>query len=44
MEALASIGQQLRQHFADQLTDPLPEHWQAQLRQLATAECRPHKR
>jgi hypothetical protein len=40
MEALSSVGQQLRQHYAEQLTAPLPQHLQAQLRQLATVEQR----
>jgi Anti-sigma factor NepR len=38
MEALSSIGQKLRQHYAEQMTAPLPEHLQALLRQLASAE------
>jgi hypothetical protein len=43
-EALSSIGHKLRQHYADQLSEPLPEHLQTQLRQLATAERRSHDR
>jgi hypothetical protein len=40
MEALSSIGQQLRRHYAEQLSAPLPEHLQTQLRQLARVERR----
>ena len=38
--ALAAIGQQLREEYAGQLTDPLPDNWQARLLQLATVEQR----
>jgi hypothetical protein len=44
MEALTAIGQQLREQYAEQLTDPLPDDWQGQLRQLATIEQRSRKR
>jgi len=44
MEALTAIGQQLREQYAEQLTDPLPDDWQSQLRQLATVEQRSRKR
>ena len=44
MEALTAIGQQLREQYSDQLTDPLPDDWQSQLRQLATSEQRSTKR
>jgi hypothetical protein len=44
MEALAAIGQQLREQYAEQMTDPLPDDWQARLRQLATVEQRSKKR
>jgi hypothetical protein len=40
MEALSSVGKKLRQHYADQLTEPLPDHLQTQLQQLANAERR----
>jgi hypothetical protein len=44
VEALAAIGHQLREQYAEQLTDPLPDDWQARLRQLATIEQRSTKR
>jgi hypothetical protein len=44
MEALAAVGRQLREHYAEQMTDPLPDDWQARLRQLATVEQRSKKR
>jgi hypothetical protein len=43
MEALWSIGEQLRQSYAEELDGPLPEHLQTLVRQLVTAERRSKK-
>jgi Anti-sigma factor NepR len=40
MEAMSSVGQQLRQYYAEQLTAPLPEHLRTLLQQLGTIEQR----
>jgi hypothetical protein len=42
MEAMSSVGQQLRQYYAEQLTAPLPEHLRTLLQQLGTIEQRSH--
>jgi len=43
MEALWSIGEQLRQSYGEELDRPLPEQLQTLVRQLATAERRSKK-
>ena len=38
MEILSSVGQQLREYYAEQMTAPVPEHLQNLLQRLAGSE------